>query len=200
MYNGRMGCLYMIDFPNGKSYVGITTMTAARRLESHFYEIKRYGSKKVVGRALTKYAGQFVVTELVYSDDWRVLCDLEKKYIAHYSTKIPHGYNMTDGGDGSKGLRWNEEQRAQASARLVGNKFAAGCKHTPEGLEKLRQVMYGNTRALGHKHTAEFIEKMRTRQLGNTNAKPKTLAHKARIGAAQALRRARERGVPFSIL
>lgn len=190
----------MIDFPNGKSYVGITSFSAAERLAGHLYETARWGNKKYVGSALTKYAEQFTVTELVYSDDWKALCALEKQYIAHYKTKKPLGYNLTDGGDGSKGLKWNEEQRAAAAKRLLGNTRAAGCRHSPEGLERLRQTMLGNKRAVNCTHTAEGRARIRASQLGNTWAKPKTLEHRARIGTAQALRRAREKGIPFSYI
>lgn len=195
-----MGCLYMIDFPNGKSYVGITSFSAAERLVGHLYETARYGGRKYVGSALTKYAGQFTVAELVYSDDWKTLCALEKQYIAHYKTKKPLGYNLTDGGDGSKGLKWSDEQRAAASERLRGNTRAAGCRHSPEGLECLRQAMLGNKRAAGCSHTIEGRARIRASQLGNTWAKPKTLEHWAKVKTAQALRRARENGIPFSYI
>jgi hypothetical protein len=187
----------MIDFENGKSYVGITSGTAHARLLSHLREAERYGAAKLVGNALLKYAGAYTVTELAYSDDWKMLCALEKQYIAHYRTKAPSGYNMTDGGDGSKGLRWNEDQRARASARLLGNTRATGCVHTEDGIRRLRDAMLGNSRSVGNKKSAEGAARISRANMGNDYARPKTLQHRARLQSSQALRRARERKIPY---
>jgi hypothetical protein len=49
--------------------------------------------------------------ELVISDDYDYLKEMEVKAIAAFSTKVPLGYNMTDGGDGVVGVVITEENR-----------------------------------------------------------------------------------------
>jgi len=192
-----MGCLYTLTFPNGKLYVGITSRTAAERFVGHIEESVRHGSTKVVGNAIAKYdAENVVITELVQSDDWSELCAMERAHIKHLNTKVPHGYNMTDGGDGSAGLKWTAEQRAQRSADLVGNSRATGCKHTPEGLEKLRTIMLGNTRAKGNKRTPEGHERQRVSQIG----REKSIYERGKIASAKSLAGALRNGRPVSLL
>jgi len=141
-----MGCLYSIQSPSGKVYIGITSRSAEERFQAHWESAG--GAVSLIKNALRKYGREAcTLTELVYSDDWEVLCTLEKDYIKHFNTKSPNGYNMTDGGDGSVGLKWNEEQRRHMSEVLRGNKYATGCQHTEDGLRRMKESLLGNRRA-----------------------------------------------------
>lgn len=93
-----MGCLYRIDFPNQKSYIGVTLKTANQRFQQH----ARANSR--VGFAIRKYgADNTTIKTLVISDDAEYLYELETRAIAAYATRHPSGYNLTSGGEGVVG-------------------------------------------------------------------------------------------------
>lgn len=97
-----MGELYRLDFPNGKSYIGITSKTAQKRFSTHVDKSRR--ANYPVSNAIRKYGEDSVkVNTLVIADDWDYLCDLEIKAIKVYGTFSPLGYNLTKGGDGFLG-------------------------------------------------------------------------------------------------
>ena len=89
--------LYKLDFPSGKSYIGITTKTSKRR----FIEHCRPGIKSVVSNAIKKYGKKNVtITVLAIVDDYELLCLIEIEAIEKYNTISPNGYNLTIGGEG----------------------------------------------------------------------------------------------------
>jgi hypothetical protein len=96
-----MGCLYRIDFDNGKSYVGITTETAEKRFRGHYNSAYNFSTtNNILFRAIRKYGiNRLHVKTLAIAEDWGYLCYLEQRAIRIYKTKTPHGYNMTDGGE-----------------------------------------------------------------------------------------------------
>jgi hypothetical protein len=110
-----MGCLYILEFPNGKRYVGITKHTAEHRfIKGHLY------SRHLVGKALMKYGKESVViTTLFESDDWDELCALEVETIKCFNTLRPNGYNLTVGGDGVAGYTPTEAHREKVSLSLT---------------------------------------------------------------------------------
>lgn len=151
-----MGALYRVDFPSGKSYIGITASTTEQRFAEHIYNAKR-GLGRGINRALRKYGHENAkVTTLVLADAWDYLVDLERKVIALFKTKAPHGYNMTDGGEGSLGY-----------------------KHTPEALKKMGTVHRGQKHHT-QPHSAEAKAKMSAAATGRKLSE----ATKAKIGAA----------------
>ena len=96
-----MGCLYQLTSPSGKSYLGISSKTAAHRFAKHVEHALGKRENGVIYSALRKYGSdQFQIKTLVIANDWEYLCDLEKKAIIALQTRYPHGYNMTDGGEG----------------------------------------------------------------------------------------------------
>ncbi len=99
-----MGCVYLIEGPTRKSYVGITIKTAEHRLRKHFCEA-RNGSPSHLNRSIRKYGeSAFRVTVLAESDDRNNLEELEKLFIVFFQTRSPKGYNLTSGGEGFIGL------------------------------------------------------------------------------------------------
>ncbi|MEK0418306.1 MAG: hypothetical protein RI949_2312 [Pseudomonadota bacterium] len=118
-----MGELYRLDFPNGKSYIGITNETAALRFARHIKKANA-GQKQAVLNAIRKYSPrQIKVRTLVIADDWGYLLDLERKAIRAFGTKAPRGYNLTDGGEGVLGLGCAPETRAKISAANTGRRL-----------------------------------------------------------------------------
>lgn len=111
-----MGCLYRLDFPNGKSYVGITKESSARRFARHVRNALG-GQTTALANAIRKYGAQSVtVTPVIEVEDWELLCLAEQEAIAKWATQSPNGYNLTEGGEGVVGHVHSAETRAKLSA------------------------------------------------------------------------------------
>jgi hypothetical protein len=148
-----MGCLYSLTFPNGKQYIGITSKTAVVRFAGH--KDGAAGKRNsVIYSALRKYKPENVdVKTLVIANDWKYLCELEKKTIVAFGTKYPQGYNMTDGGDGFIGIANHAElisvatKKAMARPEVVAkvNANARARSADPEWRRKISRSKTGKT-------------------------------------------------------
>lgn len=154
-----MGALYRLDFPSGKSYIGITMGSVESRFRAHVLEsTKRKGW--AVHRAIAKYGVEAVkVVTLAISDSWGYLQLVEKNAIRVFGTFGEGGYNMTAGGDGTQGHVVSEEERAKRSARSRGRKMP------PEHVARMK----GNTHAVGYVNTPEQIAAWRRSMLGSAS-------------------------------
>lgn len=171
-----MGALYQIQFPNGKSYIGITNTTVARRFRQHQYNTTSGAADRAVNRALKKYGQDVTCRELVRGS-WEYVLALEPKAIAAYATFGRGGYNMTAGGEGAIGYKHTAEslrKMSAAHANNAGRKYGSvkhtlearqkmsaaqkGRKLTPEQIENIRKSLLGNTRLLGTKQSDEHLK------------------------------------------
>jgi len=118
-----MGALYRIDFSHGKSYIGITAKTTQERFARHCANLADQDKADLaLVRAMKKYGVDgLTVTTLAIVDDWEALCLMEAKAIVAYGTKYPHGYNLTDGGEGLQGVVMGNgvRQKMATSARVA---------------------------------------------------------------------------------
>jgi len=156
-----MGALYRLDFPSGKSYVGITTGSVESRFRVHVRDSKK-GGPQTIHRALRKYGAEAVKrVTLAISNSWEYLQLVEKNAIRVFGTFGKGGYNSTLGGDGFLGGRHTPESKAkiaQASRncsaetrRKIGDAFRGkpgsnkGAKHSADAREAkaLRQLASG---------------------------------------------------------
>lgn len=108
------------------------------------------GSGLLLNRAYKKYGEDKFTREVIEYCTIDELNINEKFYIKYYNTKFPHGYNLTDGGDGNKGLKFTKEQKQKISQNKMGHK----CYSNPERGEKIRQSK------LGKNHTQGTINKI----------------------------------------
>ena len=89
---------------NGKQYVGKTVQSIAARWKNHVHAVKR-GSQYLLHRAIRKYGVEnFRIDPLLSTlkTDAELL-RWEEELISLLATKVPHGYNLTDGGEGISG-------------------------------------------------------------------------------------------------
>lgn len=101
---------------NGMSYVGIT-----KDLEARWRDHCRGKAVSFLQRAVNKYGvDAFDFRHIADAFTWQDACDLERLLIKEFNSKKPHGYNLTDGGDGAFGYRFDEEERKSRSLRMVG--------------------------------------------------------------------------------
>lgn len=107
---------------NGKMYFGQTTKGVAERWKSHCdHSVNTHNNK--FHNAIRKYGKEafevFTVIE-VEADNADSLLDklnfLEEHFVRRFDTK-KHGYNSTWGGDGVKGVEWNDSLRKKQANR-----------------------------------------------------------------------------------
>lgn len=96
-------CIYCLDFPNGKSYVG-KTKDLGKRMQ--VYEKFPDSSNKELSSAIREYGwdsiGIRILVELNVSDAVSLelcLSILEIRYIRELNTIMPNGYNVSLGGE-----------------------------------------------------------------------------------------------------
>lgn len=116
---GAMGTIYKItNTLNGKAYVGKTRQSFKRRITEH----KRDSSKGRPGidAAIAKYGWANFTAEIIEVCPVEMLNEREIYWIKKLGTKVPNGYNITDGGDGGRGHSPSAETRAKLSKALKG--------------------------------------------------------------------------------
>ena len=169
------GCLYRIDFRNGKSYIGISAFGLTSRMAGHLNAARRKSPKAILHKAMAKYGSHaYSVKMLVIADDFEYLKKLEIKAICVFNTKVPNGYNMTDGGDGQLGKEWSAKSREKLAAKRRGCDYLTPEARAAVGL-KLR----------GRQFSAEHRRRLSLASTGNHGRYGQTLSdeHKAKITA-----------------
>lgn len=132
-----MQFLYVIEFPNGKRYFGITVRAPDLRWKDHL-KVARKERRRPVCQALRKYPTACMRVLLIGPADY--VRDLESKMIAAYnSTNRLFGYNFGRGGDHSPmtGKRHTAEAIAKISAA------GRGRIRTPESKAKTSAALKG---------------------------------------------------------
>ena len=115
------GHIYMITFPNGKCYIGLTTRTIEARWKEHNRTAKA-NDTKLLYKALRKYdmVDTFQMTVIDTAETQQELCEKEIAHIEMYNSHYirGNGYNMTDGGEGTTGYEYTEECKEKMSERM----------------------------------------------------------------------------------
>jgi len=161
--------VYLItNIENKKQYVGITKFS----IEERFFQHTKRGF--LLTEAIQKYGEQNFSIELVEEvESAERAYELEIFYIQKYNTKVPNGYNLTDGGDGIFGWEASEEYRQECSERIkllhkekkVG---MYGKTHSEETRKKMSNSSKGKPKPwlIGRKVSDETKEKIRQINLG----------------------------------
>jgi group I intron endonuclease len=122
--------LYQLLFPNGKKYIGITSLTVYQRFKEH---CKPSNNKFICHKAIKKYGKEnIVITVLAECDNWELLCLAEQEAIEKFNTFYPNGYNSSLGGDGvlKYGLSGDESiARVKQKKAEVGKLYYAKNKN-----------------------------------------------------------------------
>lgn len=89
------------------------------------------------------------------------ISDMEIYYISYYNTKRPNGYNLTDGGDGTNGYNWTNEQRQSIVGS--GNPF-----HNKKHTEETKKIMGDSQRgSKNHNFGKKFSDEIRMKLIEN---------------------------------
>lgn len=87
---------------NGKIYIGLTTLTVEQRWKIHVRDSKT--NDKHLYKSIRKYGvDNFRVEKIDETNSFKILGELERKYIKEYqSTNPDKGYNLTAGGESNQ--------------------------------------------------------------------------------------------------
>ena len=155
-----MGYVYIIiNTVNGKAYIGISVNDPEKhRIKDH---LSGRGNQ-LLAKAVKKYGRDAFTYEILEANVFdEFLPDLEVAYIANYNTVVPHGYNLTYGGEGG-GIP-SEETRRKLS------KASKGRKHPPRTAEHRRKISEAHKGKKPKPHSAETLRKISEAQKGEKN-------------------------------
>ena len=181
-----MGVIYLITCRiNGKPYVGQTRQKLERRINHHKSDSKKV--KSGVDAAIAKYGWENFSVAVLEVCPVEMLDAREKFWIAALNSKVPNGYNLTDGGGGQGGCA--QETREKISAALKGrptwNKGVSPSAETRKKLSDARK--HTSPPNQGKHHTAEAKAKISAGNKGkHSHLKGRHLSeqHKAKLSAA----------------
>lgn len=151
-----MGCIYKItNMVNGKSYVGQSRYDAVKtRIHAHLNGGAR--SSRLVKQAVKKYGKDAFTYEILHDGIIpEFLSTLEIEAIAQYNTVAPHGYNLTEGGEGGK--------RSEETCRRI-SEIQTGRKLTPEHIQNIANAHRGK------KRPPEVVRKIAKANKGQTRS------------------------------
>lgn len=155
---------------NAKQYVGI-----AANLETRWRRHRSANEGQLIHRAIKKYGiDAFVFTHVADAFDADSAKMIERLLIAEHNTKSPHGYNMTDGGDGTLGMAKTEEHKQklrdsnkktwedEVLRKSLGEKISAARKGKPNGRKGIPNGRKGVPQSPDHvaKRKAAFAATM----------------------------------------
>lgn len=151
---------------NAKQYVGI-----AADLQTRWRRHRNANEGQLIHKAIKKYGiDAFVFTHIADAFDAESAKMIERMLISEHNTKMPHGYNMTDGGDGTMGMAKTEEHK---------EKLKASNKKAYENKELRAKI-------------GEAISKAKAGKPNGQKNIPKSEQHKAALKAAWVIRKARQ--------
>lgn len=124
---------------NGKIYIG-QTIDEHRRIINH----RNAYSDSLFHKAIKKYGFDSFEYSVLERVDESLLDDKETYWIEYYKSNDRQlGYNLTSGGEGTRGYRYTEEQRKNRSVQSKGNKSFSGHTHTDEYKKKMSELNKG---------------------------------------------------------
>jgi group I intron endonuclease len=140
---GRMQVYLVTNKVNGKKYVGQTSRRLIDRWRGHQTPLRKQRNSCLYN-AIQKYGAEnFEVKTLVVVGSKQEMDYYECKLIKAFDTKVPKGYNITDGGEGPSGYKHSEEARKAISRKAMGNKRPLGIKRSEETRRRMSEGMRG---------------------------------------------------------
>lgn len=189
----KSGIYCIKNILSNKMYIG-QSLNVKKRIKDHFRKLPKGTDEcSCLQRAYSKYGNdifEVFILEYCSSSD---LNEKEKYYINKYNTKIPNGYNLTNGGNGLSGYKWSEESIFKKSGK---NHPLFGVGHSEETKKKMREnhadFSKENHPLWGKKHKKETKEKISKSRIGRFSGKnspfygvPKSESHKLKLSISR---------------
>ena len=167
--NDKKYCVYKHTAPNGKSYIGITSMTPQQRwANGNGYKHNLHFTNAIEKYGWDNFTHEIIADNLTQEE----ACEAERKLIDEYDTFNPeHGYNLTTGGEIGKQYTDETRQKQSILAKQLWQNDEYKKAHekfltSPRNGEL--NPNYGNHKLAGENHpnygkkrNPETIEKMR---------------------------------------
>ena len=140
-----MGYIYLrTNKINRKQYVGQVITKNFKTRQNNWNNLKHSYAGPVINNARAKYGIDAFDFEILKECDDKELDYWEKYYIKELNTKVPNGYNMTDGGNTTKGCHHTEEAKKRMSEAHKGeNNGFYGKHHSEETKRKISEKNKG---------------------------------------------------------
>lgn len=153
-----MGVIYLrTNTVNGKKYVGQATDLKARQRK---WKANCQYAGKAIDAAKNKYGLEAFDFEILKECKDEELNRWEMYYIKELNTKAPYGYNLTDGGNATKGYTHTEETKKKMSKAKKGKEPWCKGKHlSEETRNKLSVSKKGEKNHFYGKHLSEEHKK-----------------------------------------
>lgn len=124
-----MICIYRLISPTNKVYIG-QTFNFRRRIRR--YEVLDCRSQKKLHNSLIKHGFENHEVSILYEFPEDITRDIVNKfeclYIEFYKESGVELLNLTDGGDGTIGYKFTDEDRVKLSKSLLGKKAGKSTK------------------------------------------------------------------------
>lgn len=163
----RKYTIYKHTSPEGKIYVGCTSMRPERRwgLDGHGYKFNEAMYDDIQKFGWDNFGHDILASDLCENDAY----ELEKYYISKFdSTNPKRGYSISSGGKGTCGVPLGEEQKIKLIKAISGKNHYLYGKHLPdETRQKLSETHKGKRNPNQGKPRSEETR----RKIGNGNSK-----------------------------
>ena len=168
------GIIYKaVNSVNGKIYIGLTTSDLEIRKYQHRNKSEKQKNKQLLYKAIRKYGWVNFEWEIIdHAENEDELNKKEVTWIEFYNSyafkENSNGYNMTIGGESTKGVRLSDETRKRISEATKGaNNPNYGNRHSDEARQKIRE------KRIGLKLSEETIVKFKEARKGEGNSNSK---------------------------
>ena len=149
-----MGYIYLrTNRINGKKYIGQVTTNRFKARQYRWNNLNLPYAGNVINNARKKYGIDAFDFEILKECKDEELNQLEMYYIKELNTKVPYGYNMTDGGGGKSGFTVSHETKQKISESLIGKKLSE------EHKKKLSEAHRGKKHYMYGKHLSDKTRK-----------------------------------------
>ena len=150
--------VYILEFPNGKVYIGLTGDSVDKRWKNG----NGYRGQSYLWNAICKHGWSNIIKD-IYAIDLteQEAKQMEKELISYYdSTNRKYGYNISAGGESASGFKHSEETRRMYSETRKGEgNYFYGKRHTDEAKKKIGMINKGRNVG-GKSPRAKKIQKM----------------------------------------
>lgn len=135
MNNSGIYCIENIE--NGMMYIGKGKNLNSRMFSHHI-------GCKYIENSINKHGNNEFIRYVIEYCEPEDMIYWEQYYIREWNTKVPNGYNLTDGGDGSLGRILSDETKEKIRISNLGDKTSRyGKTASNETKEKLRTANSG---------------------------------------------------------
>jgi group I intron endonuclease len=138
---------------DGTSYIG-QSVNPIERIKTHF----RNKKDDYFHNALMKYGSQNFEWHILLYGPESAVNDVEIGCIVLEDTKIPFGYNMTDGGEGTSGFKHRLGRPCSDATKQKIRESKLGKKRGPPSDETKRKI---SETLMGKKHSEDSIKKQK---------------------------------------